>query len=103
MGSTHYSKLIGKYEERTSFPTGPHDGYQFYHTTRNIMYRYDAATGKWYGVAYTTTTSTSSSTSTTTTSTSTTTTSTSTTTTSTSTSITTSTSISTSTSTSTTL
>lgn len=103
MGSTHYSKLIGKYEERTSFPVGPHDGQQFYHTTFNIMYRYSATAGKWYGIAFTTTTSTSSSTTTTSTSSSTTTTSTSTTTTSTSTSITTSTSISTSTSTTTTL
>lgn len=103
MASTHFSKLIGKYEERTSFPTDPTDGYQFYHTGRHIMYRYNATAGKWYGMAFTTTTSTSSSTSTTTTSTSTTTTSTSTTTTSTSTSTTTSTSVTTSTSTSTTL
>lgn len=99
--ATHYSKFKGSREERTSFPTDPYDGYEFYHTGHHIFYRWKASVQKWYGLSFTTSTSTS--TTTTTTSTSTTTTSTSSSTTTTSSSTSTSTSISTSTSTSTTL
>lgn len=70
MADTHYSKLAGRIEARTSFPSSPFDGQQFYHSTYNIMYRYRAEDAKWWGVELTTTTSTSSSTSITTTSTS---------------------------------
>lgn len=103
MGETHYAKLAGKFEIRTSFPTGPFDGQMFYHDTTKVLYRYSTEDSKWYGVKMDTTTSTSTTTTSTSTSTTTTTTSTSTTTTSTSTSTTTSISTSTSTSTTTTV
>ncbi len=100
---THFSSFTGRLEERTDFPVDPRDGYEFYHTTFNIKYRYRKAFGKWFGISFVTTTSTSSSTTTTTTSTSTTTTSTSSTTTSSSTTTTSTSSSTTTTSTSTSL
>lgn len=88
---THYSKLEGRFEKRTTKPIDPVTGYTFYDTGEDSVDVYNGTS--WLQSLFTTTTSTSSST--TTTSTSTTTTSTSTTTT-----VSTSTTISTSTTTS---